>query len=212
MDLAASIWKRSEQGPAGTPSKQAVWKSQLAAEAKRPRGRLGTWRGGDDKCYLGVSAAFPIEPLLMLYPLWVRPSNKYRWLPGFTALHSTELGSNPRAVSFMLRDPELLALCLSSCPRQRVFRPVSPVPMPASHGELESQEWVSQRLTQQASPGARPGCPAGIFHAARVGLKASMQPPATTQEGVTLWSQPWGQNLSKTQNLHSIEWHRAEER
>lgn len=111
----------------------------------------------------------------------------------------------------MLRDLELLALCLSSCPRQRVFRPVSPLPMPASHGELESQEWVSQRLTQQASPGPRLGCPAGIFHAIRVGLKASMHPPATTQEGVTLWSQPWGQNLSKTQNLHSIEWHRAEE-
>lgn len=98
----------------------------------------------------------------------MRPTNKCRWLPGFTALHSTELGSNPRAVSFMLRDPELLALCLSSCPRQRVFRPVSPLPMPASHGELESQEWFSQQLTQQASSGPRPGCPAGIFHEIRV--------------------------------------------
>lgn len=88
----------------------------------------------------------------------------------------------------MLKDPELLALCLSSCPRQRVFKPVSPLPMPASHGELETQEWVSQWLTQQASPGPRPGCPAGIFHAIRVGLKTSIQPPATTQKGGTVVS------------------------
>lgn len=103
IDLAASILGRGlSKGTQQTPSRQAVWKSQLAAEAKRPRGRLGTqWRGGGVSCYLGVSSSFPSGLCPMLYALWMRPTDKGRWPPGFPALHSTELGSNPRAVSLL---------------------------------------------------------------------------------------------------------------
>lgn len=47
IDLAASMLGRGLSG--GTqqvPSRQAAWKIQLAAEAKRPRGRLGMCGAG----------------------------------------------------------------------------------------------------------------------------------------------------------------------
>lgn len=81
--------------------------------------------------------------------------------------------------------------------------------MPASRRKLESQEWFSQQLTQQPSPGPSPGCPAGIFLEIRLGLKASMH-LLQLPKSVALWSQPWGPNLSKMQNLHCMD--RAEER
>lgn len=68
-DLAASMLGRGlSKGTQQAPSRQAVWKRQLAAEAKTPRGRHVV-EGQSDSCYLGVSSAFPIGPLPMLYAL-----------------------------------------------------------------------------------------------------------------------------------------------